>query len=66
MARGLRPRMDARRHRTLAIRRQVQALGPVLARPHQRWHLYDLLEPSPDVLVLLDEIDRDPTCIFWG
>lgn len=33
---------------------------------NQRWHLYDLLEPSPDVLVLLDEIDRDPTSIFWG
>ncbi len=33
---------------------------------NQKWHLYDLLEPSPDVLVLLDEIDRDPTCIFWG
>lgn len=33
---------------------------------NQKRHLYDLLEPSPDVLVLLDEIDRDPTCIFWG
>lgn len=31
-----------------------------------RWHRYDLLDPTPDVRVLLDEIDRDPTCIFWG
>jgi hypothetical protein len=33
---------------------------------NQKWHKYGLLGPSPDVLVLLDEIDRDPTCIFWG
>ncbi len=31
-----------------------------------RWHRYDLIEPAPDVRVLLDEVDRDPTCIFWG
>ncbi len=31
-----------------------------------RWHLYELAEPSADVLRLLDKIDRDPTCIFWG
>jgi hypothetical protein len=29
-------------------------------------HLYDLIDPSDDVRVLLDELDRDPTCIFWG
>lgn len=33
---------------------------------NQKWHLYDLIHPSPDVLVLLNEVDRDPTCIFWG
>jgi hypothetical protein len=27
---------------------------------------YDLTEPTPDIRVLLDEVDRDPTCIFWG
>lgn len=32
----------------------------------ERWHRYDLIAPSPDVLVLLDEIDRDRTGIFWG
>ncbi len=31
-----------------------------------RWRLYDHLEPTGDVLVALDELDRDPTCIFWG
>lgn len=31
-----------------------------------RWHLYNLVEPSPDVEPLLEEIDRDPTGIFWG
>lgn len=31
-----------------------------------RWRRYDLIEPTPDVRVLLDEVDRDPTGIFWG
>lgn len=31
-----------------------------------RFHLYDLSEPSNHVEDLLAEIDRDPTCIFWG
>jgi Protein of unknown function (DUF3024) len=31
-----------------------------------RFHLYDLLAPSNRVDDLLTEIDRDPTCIFWG
>ncbi|HTP14756.1 MAG TPA: DUF3024 domain-containing protein [Streptosporangiaceae bacterium] len=31
-----------------------------------RFHIYDLLAPSPTVEDLLAEIDRDPTCIFWG
>jgi hypothetical protein len=30
------------------------------------FHEYDLADPSPDVQNLLDEIDRDPTNIFWG
>ncbi|MGZ4219425.1 MAG: DUF3024 domain-containing protein [Solirubrobacteraceae bacterium] len=32
----------------------------------QRWHHYDLVEPTADVTVLLDEIEQDPTGIFWG
>src|SRR5271166_4470754 len=31
-----------------------------------RFHIYDLLSPSRRVEDLLAEIDRDPTCIFWG
>ncbi|MHB1808470.1 MAG: DUF3024 domain-containing protein [Solirubrobacteraceae bacterium] len=33
---------------------------------NDRWHRYDLVEPTADIRVLLDEIDRDLTCIFWG
>jgi hypothetical protein len=33
---------------------------------NQRFHLYDLIPPSRDVTVLLEEVDRDPTAIFWG
>ena len=31
-----------------------------------RFHIYDLLAPSNRVDDLLNEIDRDPTCTFWG
>jgi Protein of unknown function (DUF3024) len=31
-----------------------------------RFHSYDSLGPSQRVEDLLTEIDRDPTCIFWG
>jgi hypothetical protein len=31
-----------------------------------RFHRYDLVEPTLSVADLLDEIDRDPTAIFWG
>jgi hypothetical protein len=30
------------------------------------FHKSDLLHPSPDPRDLLDEIDSDPTAIFWG
>ena len=30
------------------------------------FHEYDTVNPTPDVGELLAEIDRDPTCIFWG
>ncbi|MGH3192655.1 MAG: DUF3024 domain-containing protein [Streptosporangiaceae bacterium] len=31
-----------------------------------RFHRYDRLPPSPHIDDLLQEIDRDPTAIFWG
>ena len=31
-----------------------------------RFHRYDRIEPSANVSTLIDEIDRDPTGIFWG
>jgi hypothetical protein len=58
--------MDAWRRHAPAVRRQAQALGPLLARPQPEVHEYDLVEPSAEILILLDEIDRDPTCTFWG
>jgi Protein of unknown function (DUF3024) len=30
------------------------------------FHEYDLSNPTPRVQRLLDVIDRDDTCIFWG
>lgn len=31
-----------------------------------KFHEYDLVEPSPDIDDLLEEIESDPTSIFWG
>jgi len=33
---------------------------------NERWHRYDRTSPTGDVISLLDEIDKDPTGIFWG
>jgi hypothetical protein len=33
---------------------------------NDRWHPYDVIQPSTDFDVLLKELDRDPTGIFWG
>ncbi|MDZ5489005.1 DUF3024 domain-containing protein [Micromonospora sp. 4G53] len=31
-----------------------------------RFHRYDLIPPTGNMAELLDELDRDPTAIFWG
>jgi len=33
---------------------------------NSRWHKYDQLVPNEDFDVLLHEVERDPTGIFWG
>lgn len=33
---------------------------------HERFHLYDRVAPTPSIQALLDEIEADPTNIFWG
>ncbi len=33
---------------------------------NQRWHRYTRIGSSAQITVLLDEIEADPTCIFWG
>lgn len=38
----------------------------LLRRPHGRWHRYTRQPPTPRLAALLDEIDNDPTGIFWG
>ena len=32
---------------------------------YQRWHVTDL-PPTPDVRVLIDEMERDPDGVFWA
>ena len=33
---------------------------------NSRWHRYDGLVPTRNVEDLITEVDRDPTCIFFG
>ncbi|MHB8660085.1 MAG: DUF3024 domain-containing protein [Solirubrobacteraceae bacterium] len=33
---------------------------------NQRWHRYADAAPAAEIATLPDEIDRDPTGIFWG
>ncbi|MGO9752146.1 MAG: DUF3024 domain-containing protein [Solirubrobacteraceae bacterium] len=33
---------------------------------NNRWHRYDDTAPTTEIAALLEEIDRDPTGIFWG
>lgn len=31
-----------------------------------KFHLYDHFDPTSSIQSVLDEVDRDPTSIFWG
>ena len=33
---------------------------------NSKWRRYELIPPSPSFDDLLQEVDSDPTCIFWG
>lgn len=33
---------------------------------NSRWHLYDEVEPSTNIVDLIEEVDEDPTGIFYG
>ena len=33
---------------------------------NRQWRLYDGIAPTTNFETLLDEVDRDPTYIFWG
>ena len=33
---------------------------------NERWQYYSLVRPTKDFDLLLAEVDRDPTGIFWG
>ena len=52
--------------RPAALHEGTPGVGALLARPDLKFHLYDLVEPTRNVETLLNEVDRDPTCIFWG
>lgn len=33
---------------------------------NSNWHLYDEVEPAKSIQTLVDEVEDDPTGIFWG
>lgn len=68
VAARVRPGLDTISDRTLALHEVAQPMVAVLARPEPQFppREYDLPDPTPEIRDLLDEIDRDPTSIFWG
>ena len=62
----VRARVDPRPNRSAALRPQGPELDALLARSQPALAPYDFVEPTADVTRLLDEIEQDPTCIFWG
>ena len=32
---------------------------------HEKWHLYDRLDPTPDLLRLIREVDSDPAGVYF-
>jgi len=72
---------DGKLHRDLKFKNFVQAWGfmtqvAILAEKgfistnsadrNSKWHVYDEIEPATDFESLLQEVDDDPTGIFWG
>jgi hypothetical protein len=66
MAGGSRAGVDAVARCPAAVHEGLQEVDPPLEGPQLALHRYDRIEPSADIAALIDEIDRDPTGIFWG
>ena len=58
--------MDPPGDRPDALHEVDRRLDALLARPSQKFHRYEDLDPTPTIDRLLAEIDADPICIFWG
>jgi len=58
--------VDQLPHRPASLHDHQQVVDLDWRDRHLRFHLYDPIEPSDSVEKLLAEIERDPTCIFWG
>jgi hypothetical protein len=65
VAARVRPGLDPVPDRSVALHAVSQPMVAALARPEPKFHEYELADPTPDIQDLLDEIDRDPTSIFW-
>lgn len=52
--------------RTTAPSGPVRVLLACYVAKHRHWILYWRDRNQPEILTLLGEVDRDPTCIFWG
>ena len=66
MAAGLRAGVDAISDRPAALHKTGKTWSLYWRDRNLRFHTYDRLRPTGNVDQLLDEIDRDPTGIFWG
>jgi hypothetical protein len=58
--------VDEQRSRAAALRRGRQSWTLQWRERDGKWNRYADAKPTTDVTVLLNEIDEDPTGIFWG
>ena len=58
--------MVTRPRRPAALQARDHAWTLYWADRNSRWHRYDDLDTDRPAQALIDEIEADPTCIFWG
>ena len=66
VATRVRARLDEKPGRPASFERRRREWTLFWRDRNHRWHRYKYTAPTTEIARLLEEIDRDPTGIFWG
>jgi hypothetical protein len=66
VAARVRPGLDPVPDRKIALHEARNRWSLYWRDRNLKFHEYELADPTPHIQDLLDDIDRDPTSIFWG